>query len=501
MKEPARRATREERPERGTSPPLLAETPPTDELDHSLTPDLGDDLGLDEAHRVAPGGLDLLEARYEERELLGSGGSGVVLLAHDRERDVAVAVKRLRRASVSHVRRLLREARTIAALDHPGIVRLEQVVRTEHDEVALVLEHVPGPDLETLVRVEGPLPLARALEVGRDVAQALAYAHGRGVIHRDVKPSNILLGDGGRAKVTDFGLALPMCDPQSLSLTGADVCGTLDYMAPEQRVDSRRVDGRADVFGLGATLYRLITGTSPRVIRERALPPVVRELVLRCVEEAPAGRYPSMRALAMALDDALAIAHGPRAVSEVSEPRARRLAVAAAGLVALGALPRQAAERLRARLEAGASLQDEVPRLVAHVLGGARVRARPSLLEHAHVMLASALAGSDLDRPARWALRKLARAARGQGAEPTPAPGRPVPEGLDAAHVLEQVLSLVRVQALAARALDAAGARARWSRALRELAAALPTTALVERVVDELRAVEGEADERTADAA
>ncbi|MCO5169596.1 MAG: serine/threonine protein kinase [Planctomycetes bacterium] len=487
MKEPARRATRGKRPERRTPPPLHARTPSSDELDHSLTPDLaeGEDATL------APAGLDLLEARYEERELLGSGGSGVVLLAHDRTRDRPVAVKRLRRASPGLVRRLLREARTIAALDHPGIVRLEQVVRTEHDEVALVLEHVPGPDLETLVRGEGPLPLPRALELGLGVAEALAYAHERGVIHRDVKPSNILLGDDGRPKVTDFGLALPLCDPQSLSLTGAaDVCGTLDYMAPEQRVDSRAVDGRADVFGLGATLYRLITGTSPRVIRERALPPLARELVLRCVEEAPAARYPSMRALARALEGALSVARGPRATDGTGvEPLARRLIVAAAGLVALGILPRHAAERLRARLEGGASLQDEVPRLVAQVLGGPRARLRPALLEPAHVTLASALAGCDLDPPARWALRKLARAARGPGPE---APRGAAPVGLDAAHVLEQVLSLVRVQALAATALDGAAARARWSRALRELAAALPASDLVARVVEELRAVEDE---------
>ncbi len=492
--------TRGKRPERRVSPPLHAPASPTrlEPLEHSLTPDLrlggSDD---DDDVLAADVGLPLLEERYDELELLGAGGSGVVLLAHDRERDARVAIKRLRRPEPRLIRRLLREARTIAALDHPNIVRLEQVVRTEHDEVALVLEHVAGPDLETLVRRDGPLPLARALALGRDVALALAHAHDHGVVHRDVKPSNVLLDEAGRPKLSDFGLALPLSDPQSMSLTGGgDVCGTLDYMAPEQRVDSHGVDARADVYGLGATLYRLITGASPRVIRERSLPEAAREVVLRCVEEDPGARWPCMDSLARALQRALDRLRQPlappgRPLAPGHDPGARRLLVAAAGFVALGLLPRDGAERLRERLETGATLDDEVPRLVARVL--ARARSRPALLADAHMTLVSALAGCDLDRAARWALHKLARAAREPGSE-RPLPGRRpglVPAGgLDVEQVLEQVLAQLRVQALAGASTDGPASRARWSRALHELAAALPDKRLASRIAVELRGLD-----------
>lgn len=490
VKDPARGETRGGRPERTDHPPLPAPAPSPVELEHSLTPDLdgeADRVALDED-------LPVLERRYDELEVLGSGGSGVVRLALDRERDARVAIKHLRRPAPQLVRRLLREARLIAGLDHPGIVRLEQVVRTESDEVALVLEHVQGPDLETLVRREGALPLTRALELGRDVALALAHAHAHGVVHRDVKPSNILLDARGRPKVSDFGLALPLTDPQSLSLTGGDVCGTLDYMAPEQRVDSHRVDARADIYGLGATLYRLLTGAAPRVIRERALPEAAREVVLRCVEEDPRARYADMDALARALARVLLGARPPAAARTLTpghDPGARRLVVAVAGFVALGLLPRDAADLLRERLDTGGSLDDEVPRLVARIL--ARARSRPALLADAHLTLLSALAGCDLDRPARWALHKLARATREPGSE-RPLPGRRtgfVPAGgLDVEHVLEQVLAQLRVQALAGAPAHGAEAQARWERALHELAAALPDRRLAARIAGELRSLD-----------
>jgi hypothetical protein len=483
------------------SPP----SPPSpSDLDHSLTPD---DDGVSPGAKVdAPRAR--LDERYEELGVLGSGGSGVVLLGHDRATSTSVAIKRLRRPSPVLVQRLLREASLIASLDHPGIVRLQQVVRTETDEVALVLEHVAGPDLETVVRTEGALSLARALQLARDVARALAHAHARGVIHRDVKPSNILLAPGDRPKVTDFGLALPLLDPNSLALTGTDVCGTLDYMAPEQRTDAHEVDGRADVYGLGATLYRLVTGSSPRVIRERSLPEPAREVVLRCVEEDPAARYASMEELERALGDGLERLR--RRVWSEHDPakrdRTRRLPVAAAGLVALGLLPQDAPERLRRRLEAGASLEDEVPRLVAHVLGCPRVRAQPELLVHAHVTLFSALIGCELERAGRWAMHKLARATR----EPTrsraaaerlaAAVGRLTRHGVALEHdtsahrgaeqVLEQVIHQLRVQALSASPRDWPVERARWKSALRELAIALPEPHLASRIQVELLLVD-----------
>jgi predicted Ser/Thr protein kinase len=483
--------------------------PVRSDLDHSLTPD---DVGVPVDTTVDGASPPRLTDRYEELGVLGSGGSGVVLLGHDRATNTSVAIKRLRHPSPSLVQRLRREAALIASLDHPGIVRLEQVVRTDADEVALVLEHVPGPDLETLVRTEGPLPLARALELVRDVARALAHAHAHGVVHRDVKPSNILLAPGDRPKVTDFGLALPLLDPNSLALTGTELCGTLDYMAPEQRADAHGVDGRADVYGLGATLYRLVTGASPRVIRERSLPEPAREVVLRCVEEDPAARYASMQELERALVDGLERLR--RRVATDTDPgkheRNRRLSVAAAGLVAMGLLPPDAPERLRRRLEAGASLEDEVPRLVAHVLGSRRVRATPELLVHAHVTLFSALLGCELERAGRWAMHKLARATREptraraaaerlaqavrrltrHGALDEGAPSSAAASARGAEQVLEQVIHQLRVQALSSSPRDWPLERARWKSALRELAIALPEPHLASRIQVELLLVD-----------
>ncbi|MGE0708082.1 MAG: serine/threonine-protein kinase [Planctomycetota bacterium] len=388
-----------------------------DRLEHSLTPGEAPE---------APPELDPLEG-YEELDVLGSGGAGVVTLARERATGAQVAIKRLRRP-IDRAR-FLQEAQAISSLDHPNVVRLLRVLGGEHPDqpLALVLEHVPGPDLERLVQRSGRLTLQQALAIGIDLADALAHAHARGLVHRDVKPSNVLMS-AGRAKLTDFGLALAVEAQLSITPSGTSL-GTPCYMAPEQLEGPHEVDGRADVYGVGATLYRLLAGRSPRVIRERHLPEPARALVLRCVEEDPSDRYPDMPTLAAALRRLATRVQDPGAEVQGSLARVtrelkldlerglardagRRLLVAASGLTNLELLPPDAPARLRAQLELGGSWREALEQLVDTIEAQARRRGRerPRLLRDAHAILSAALAGQgELARPA---LRRLAEAGR-----------------------------------------------------------------------------------------
>ena len=156
--------------------------------------------------------------KYEILHRLGAGGMGEVYLAEDRSLGRKVAVKRLLpmgRGSRAGIERFLREARAIAALDHPGVITIYEL-ETEGVDPYLVMEYLEGEDLGTLVRREGPLELEKALEIVKAVGEALAYAHKRGIVHRDVKPSNILLDKKGSPKLLDFGLAQVGGQPEVL---------------------------------------------------------------------------------------------------------------------------------------------------------------------------------------------------------------------------------------------------------------------------------------------
>jgi hypothetical protein len=440
----------------------------------------------------------------------------VVTKVRERETGRLVALKRLRRPSPALSQRLRREARTLAALSHPGIVRLHDVLEVG-DDVALVLELVDGPNLETWVRRRGALEPAEALSLGAELAEALGYAHGLGVVHRDVKPTNVILDPAGGPRLVDFGLALPLEGLESLTPTRAGPCGTFDFAAPEQWRDPHGVDARADVYGLGATLYRLLTGRSPRVIREARVPEVAREVVLRAVEEEPGDRHQTMselaaelrRCLRRALEDASGV-HTPlervsrrlRRELEVARSRraSRRLVVAAAGLTALGALPAQFPRDLSARLDVGAPLAGELALLVDTLLAGASGERR--LLGDAHAVLTAALAGLELGDEGRAALARLGRAR----AEPSRAAvsrrlaraiqqlvergalGRDDAEALassagPAPRVLEEVLERLRARAYTCRGqAECAVHAARWRHALDDLQAALPEAGLAARL-------------------
>jgi serine/threonine protein kinase len=276
---------------------------------------------------------ELIAGRYELEELVGTGGMSSVYRAHDRllERNVALKVLHAQfTGDGEYVERFRREARAVAQLSHPNIVTV--IDRGEQDSRQfIVFEYIPGENLKGLVERTGPLPERDALRLGLQVARGLAFAHGQGLVHRDVKPQNVLLTEEGRAKVTDFGIARSHDVAGGLTRTGT-VMGTSDYIAPEQ-ARGAHVDELSDVYSLGAVLYELVTGEVPfpgdnfvavamRHINEA--PPSARErrpdvsprldsAIRRAMAKDPGDRFRSMDELAAELQGCLEELDGERA--------------------------------------------------------------------------------------------------------------------------------------------------------------------------------------------
>jgi eukaryotic-like serine/threonine-protein kinase len=233
---------------------------------------------------TAPGPGDVGESRrvlgrYRLARRIGSGGFGVVWLAEDEHLQRAVAVKRIVMHDAAVAARAEREARAAARLSHPGIVALYESGRDD-EAVYLVSELVRGRTLAELME-EGELSDRDVLRVGVALCDALAHAHGRGVIHRDVKPGNVMVPDAphegaGIAKLTDFGVARMIGD-DALTITG-DVVGTLAYMAPEQ-ADGRSAGEEADLYALALVLYEALSGVNP--VRGRGAASTARRLGAR----------------------------------------------------------------------------------------------------------------------------------------------------------------------------------------------------------------------------
>ena len=213
----------------------------------------------------------------EVRSLLGRGGMGNVYLAWQRRLERLIAVKVLHDRAVDDEMARSRFAREVAAvgrLNHPGIVTAFDA--NEYEGVHyLLMEYVPGEDLSHVVRRLGPLPVADACEAVRQAALALQCAHESGMVHRDIKPSNLMLTPQGVVKLLDLGLARIRSDATSaakeLTHTG-QVMGTIDYMSPEQGDPTRDIDIRSDIFSLGATIFKLLTGTAPLDQGDEATP-------------------------------------------------------------------------------------------------------------------------------------------------------------------------------------------------------------------------------------
>jgi serine/threonine protein kinase/uncharacterized protein YecT (DUF1311 family) len=212
-----------------------------------------------------PSDLRSLESEYELIRELGQGGMAAVYLARHRATGRLVAIKAIRARYLDDadaIKRFAREARTVAGLDHPNIIKTEAIRQIDDRAVAIVMEHAPGGTVRDRLREFGSLGAEDAESILRDVASALGYAHQHGIVHRDVKPENIFLDPmRRRALLSDFGIARSI-DPESgITLLGAAL-GTPQYMSPEQ-IDGQMVDGRSDIYSLGVLGWELLTGRRP----------------------------------------------------------------------------------------------------------------------------------------------------------------------------------------------------------------------------------------------
>ena len=215
-----------------------------------------------------PGTPDLGGDRYVIQELIGQGGMGQVYRAEDRQLGRIVAIKAIRpgRASTPEVmHRLAREARLAASLDHPFICKVHELIQLEDGQVFFVMEYVEGETLRAVLK-KGPLELSNAVRVGREMAEALSFAHEHGLVHRDVKPANVMVTSHGHIKVMDFGIAKVLDVPGASTTTtfaqAGRVIGTPAYMSPEQAA-GEPVDQRSDIFSFGVVFYQCLTGELP----------------------------------------------------------------------------------------------------------------------------------------------------------------------------------------------------------------------------------------------
>ena len=309
---------------------------------------------------VPPTLEESLQGRYTLERELGRGGMATVFLAHDLRHDRSVALKVLHAELVpaQGPTRFQREIKVAARLQHPHILTVLDSGELADGRLWFTMPYVEGESLRDRLRREGPLPLEEALRIAREVADGLHYAHGHGVIHRDVKPENILLA-AGHALIADFGIARALEDtgPQpvrppdgSLTQTGT-VIGSPVYMSPEQASGEHALDGRVDLYALAVVLYEMLagkppfTGTSPHAVLAQhlmaqrpglrparpAVPAPIEAAILKAMAADRAERFGSTAEFALALEQ------GASARPERRRPSRKAVALVALGLVGLGA--------------------------------------------------------------------------------------------------------------------------------------------------------------------
>ena len=265
---------------------------------------------------------ELIVGRYELEELVGEGGMSSVYRAYDTVLERRVAIKVLHEhfsRDPEYVERFRREARAIARLAHPNVVTVIDRGEWEGRQF-IVFEHVAGDNLKAVIVREGPLPVDTAVRLACQIGRALAFAHQLGIVHRDVKPHNVLIDANGTAKVTDFGIARALDTDEALTATGT-VLGTGQYLSPEQ-ANGERGDEYSDQYSLGVVAYELLTGEPPYTgdnlmavamrhvrdpvpsVRDRRpeVPGRVDAIVAKAMAKRPEDRFASMAALTAALE-------------------------------------------------------------------------------------------------------------------------------------------------------------------------------------------------------
>ncbi len=293
--------------------------------------------------------LRVLNDRYEIHRRLARGGMAQVYLARDRSLDRPVAVKELVpefATDPSFVERFRREAQAAANLSHPNVVGVYDW-GAQDGTYFIVMEYVDGPSLSRVLRSDGPFHPRRAAEIAAEVAGGLGFAHSRGVVHRDVKPGNVLLTRSGQAKVTDFGIARALSSPDEDLTQAGSVMGTATYFSPEQ-AQGLPVDPRSDLYSLGVVLYELVTGRPPfsgetplaiayKHVQDQPAPPStlmsglptsLEAIIMKLLSKRPEDRYASAEDLRADLNRYLA---GEPTVAERGLVGAAALAAAAYG--------------------------------------------------------------------------------------------------------------------------------------------------------------------------
>ncbi|AKT42786.1 protein kinase domain-containing protein [Chondromyces crocatus] len=302
---------------------IVSVPPPAGERGTSSTPGAHFRGPASQASTVMPAGCaekrQILGGRYELLCLVGSGGMGNVYRARDQELDEVVALKTLRREIADKagvIDRFRREVRLARRVTHPNVARVFDIGEHGGDKF-LTMEYVDGESLSDVITREGPMTLARGVEVAEAICAGLGAAHRAGVIHRDLKPDNVLIAKDGRVVITDFGIARAYDVEGGGSQTAGMTIGTPAYMSPEQVQGRQDIDGRADVYALGAVLYEMFTGErawrgdgvfavaaaklisdppDPR-LRRADLPVAFARLILRCMARAPEARFATVEAI------------------------------------------------------------------------------------------------------------------------------------------------------------------------------------------------------------
>ncbi len=360
---------------------------------------------------------------YEILAKIGEGGMGVVFRARQLSLGRVVALKvlpaRLTQDS-RFVERFFREAKAIAKLSHPNIVRIYDVHRSQGGIYYYAMEYVDGESLGKFLKREGPLAVAHACQVAVQIARALEHAHAQGFVHRDVKPDNVLLDRAGNAKLADLGLARSIADPEAAqtqvasggSLTSGAVVGTPYYMSPEQ-AEGKSVDARSDLYALGATFYHLLAGTPPFVAESAIavitkhlteprpdirkvrpdVPDGLAQVISRMIQIDPAERYADAKSLLEDLEawaEEGAVPVGPPQISQALPGFKKPLALglAAGLLLAAGGVWFVRAEKRAAREKEAQELLDGAETAKREFRGLAGTEPRAAALRRAAASLA-----------------------------------------------------------------------------------------------------------------